>query len=529
MTIKQKYLENKLRIFRKFLILQLVISVVACFVLISCSTGTNAHNNFSPKQMTILYINDLHGHLMPFTRFYKDKHPTGGVARLAAMIKNVEEENLSRGIDTLLLSAGDNFQGTPMSTAFNGQVEFEVFNKIGLDATVVGNHDFDYGYERLKELQQIASFPLLSANIYKSHNSDMEFKPYVIKKLPNGLKVGIIGLSTMETPITTHPLNVSTLRFSRPELAMQRYVKHVDSKTDVLIVLSHLGVDKDKEIARLYPEIDVIVGGHTHTKLADPIYVGRVMICQTGDNGIHLGRINLSVENDRAKMISNNLMPVAHYISEDAEVKGLVEDYNAKLSAEIGRVVGYSKDYLNGERPVVRRQETNLGNLISDLMRKRTKSDVALINSGGIRASIKQGDVTLEDVIRAFPMNNQLVTMDMTGQELYMTLSQSARLLINSPQNHPSGGFLQVSGVSFTINRRGGAENIEIAGEPVKLLKTYKVVTLDFLAAGGDGYKKLKTSANQYNTGITLQDTMVDYLVNRGFVSASVEGRIRRK
>lgn len=510
------------------ILLPVLLSLVVAVSFCSCVVNNKNENQHPSGKLTLLFFNDFHGHLMPFSRFYKDKHFSGGIARMASLIKSVENENKNSRAETLVLSGGDNLQGTPMSTAYRGEAEIKAFNAMGLDATVIGNHDFDFGYERLLELKEMAKFPILSANIYQINNSDLAFLPYVLRRLPNGLTVGIIGLSTIETPITTHPLNVEALRFSRPELAMQRYIDVIDSRTDVIVVLSHLGVDTDKEIARMYPEVDVILGGHTHTKLAEPIFIGKTMICQTGDNGVHLGRLDLDVKNDRATMIRHDLMPVAHYVKEDAEVKALMDDYHDRLDAEISKVIGTAENFLDGERPKVRKEETNLGDLIADLMRLRTNADVALINSGAIRSSINKGEVKFEDVIRAFPMNNQLISMDISGQDLYLILSQSARLLISSPLNHPSGGFLQVSGVSFKINNKGGIEDLKVKGKAIKLVKTYKIVTLDFLASGGDGYRILKNAKNKYDTGITLQDTLIEYFKKHGSVSAKKDGRIAK-
>lgn len=479
-----------------------------------------------PKHLTLLYFGDLHGHLLPFKRYYEDKELSGGFARLAHLVKDTRARNRARNAATMLLSSGDNFQGSPLSTAYQGEAEFTVFNSIGLDATVVGNHDFDFGAHNLYDLINRADFPILSANTYYLTGSDLVFDPYVILRTPNGLRVGIIGLTTPETSITTHPAHVANLRFTRPELALQQFLERVRKRADVVVVLSHLGIQEDKRLAGLFPGIDVIIGGHSHSILSSPIVVGNVIVTHAGENGLYLGRLDLEVTRGSVRMVAQQLLPVGNHVPEDEPTKAVIESFSVKLSAELSRVVGESACLLDGERNRIRTRETNLGDLIADLMRLRTRVDVALINSGAIRSSIHPGPITLEDVINAFPMNNQIVTMEMSGRDLYLTLKRSAVGLAESTPTAPFGGFLQVSGLTYEI-RGGDVRAIRVGGEPLNLYKTYRVVALDFLVAGGDGYREVKQAHNHYHTGITVQDLLLDHLRLRPVLDAETDGRIR--
>ena len=480
-----------------------------------------------PKKITILYFNDLHGHLAPFKRKYSTRELSGGFARLGYLVKKIRKENANKGIDTLVFSAGDNFQGTPMSTAFKGEAEFSAFNELMIDAAAVGNHDFDYSADNLFELAKMARFPIISATVYQLNGSEAVFKPDLILTTKNGIKVGMIGLTTPETPITTHPRNVFDLRFVEPPLAMQRHFEKLKKQSDILIALSHLGLDEDRKLAGLYPGLDLIIGGHTHSILPEPLKVGEVLIAQAGDRGLYLGRLDLEVEKRNVKVLSAQLISVDSSIPEDPGLKALVDSYSKMLSAEIGRVIGQTEVFLDGERGNIRTRETNLGNFIADLMRIRTNTDISFINGGAIRASLMPGEITLEDVMRVFPMNDDIIMLELSGEDIYFILKRSIQGLLSKGPDALFGGFLQVSGISFMV-KDWKVTNIRINGEALNLFKTYSVATGDFLASGGDGYKEFKQGRHKYNTGITFRDIFVNYLREHRTIKAKTDGRIVR-
>ncbi|RJO64376.1 MAG: bifunctional metallophosphatase/5'-nucleotidase [Myxococcales bacterium] len=478
------------------------------------------------RQLAILYFGDFHGHLTPFTRFYGDAEKSGGFARLARLIKDIRAKNAAEGVDTLVVSSGDNIQGTPLSTAFRGEAEIAAFNLLGLDASAIGNHEFDFGADRLLQLIEQAKFPFLSASIYEFNGPDLIFKPYLKRKMANGLRVGLIGLTTPETPITTHPANVAAYRFAYPPLSLQRYLPQVQRDTDLVILLSHLGIGDDKTMANEFPGIGVIIGGHTHTLLAEPLLQNGVLIAHAGDRGLYLGRLDVEVMQGRARMISHRLIPIRHGMPEDPEMAALVGSYDRRLSAEIARVVGQSAVFLDGERESVRTQETNLGSLIADLIRLQAEADVAVINSGAIRSSIQPGPVTLGDVISALPMDNHVVRLEVTGEQLLLVLARSIKGRLTCPPGQYFGGFLQVSGLRFGI-QNGLLKDVQVNGAPLVLSKTYRLATNDFLAAGGDGYKELKEAASYYDTGVTLRDLFVNFVAKKGVIATTADGRIR--
>jgi len=210
--------------------------------------------------ITILHFNDLHGYLEPFKVSQDSEETIGGIARIATLVKRISAEQP----DTILLNAGDSVHGTNIANLFLGESVIEALNMLGVDATAIGNHDFNYGLERLKNLIEKASFPFLSANLEYKDGTPIDFiKPYVIEEV-GGIEVGIIGLTTPETVYLTHPKNVENLQFLDLVETASIAVEEIGDEVDLLVVLAHLETKEDEEVAEETPGLDVIVGGHTH-------------------------------------------------------------------------------------------------------------------------------------------------------------------------------------------------------------------------------------------------------------------------
>ena len=477
-------------------------------------------------ELTILYFNDFHGQVEPFRKGFTDEHDVGGLSRLAGVVKKIREENKRKGVPLLALVAGDFLQGSTLSTAFQGRAELDMLNDMGLDALTIGNHEFDYGLGNLLELREMALFPMISATVYKKANNELLFEPTVLKTLPNGLRVGILGLTTDETRVTTNPKNVESLRFADPALAMQRYLPELDARVDLVIALSHVGYEKDLQMARQFPEADVILGGHSHTLLSTPKRVGDVVLSQAGDRGVHLGRLDLKIHRKQVELVSASMIPITENVPKDPQAETIAQAYIARLGEQLKKVVGNAAVFLDADRPQVRMQETNLGSFSADLMRRFAQTDVALLNGGAIRSSMQPGPITLGDIVRVFPMNNAVVTCKLDGLNLLRTLRYSVHRLTERHEDPQFGGFLQVSGLRFRL-RNGAVTDVTINGVALDPDHVYDVATIDFLADGGDGYDMLKNAQKKYNTGQTLRDIMLDHLVNvQSNVDARTDGRI---
>ncbi len=284
-----------------------------------------------------------------------------------------------------MISAGDMIQGNNWANLFQGESVIELVNEIRFDAMVLGNHEFDFGQEVLKKRISEATFPVLGANVEGLGG----LRPYIIKDL-KGVKIAIIGVTTEDTPASTHPKNVAGLRFLSPIDTVEKYLKELKGKANVMVVLSHIGYPADRMLAERVKGIDVIVGGHTHTKITKPVKVGETLIVQAWEHGKALGVLNLTIEGGKIVEADGYLEEIKPKTDQEHQaVLNIVKKYNQKLDAVLNEPVGETEVDLDGES--VRMRETNLGNLIADIMRQVSKADMTIINGGGIRTRHQKG------------------------------------------------------------------------------------------------------------------------------------------
>ncbi|MGC9320278.1 MAG: bifunctional metallophosphatase/5'-nucleotidase, partial [Armatimonadota bacterium] len=434
-------------------------------------------------------------------------------------INEIRAANEAAGAQTLVLIAGDVLQGTPLSTVFKGEVDFVALNAMDVDAMVVGNHEFDFGMPNLHRLIEMARFPILSANIRRRADATRVF-PGTARFTVGDEMVVVVGLTTPETRITTKPSNVANLTFEEPAEVASMLAERITRTRDRLIVaLTHLGHEQDIALARGVPKLDVIVGGHSHTKVETAAQVGPSLVVQAGSYGHYLGRLDLVIDDGRVSSYDYQLIPMEASRPEDAEVRAIVEGYSARLGEAMRKVVGTAEVPLDGEREHVRSGETNLGNAITDAMRLVSGAPIALHNGGGIRASIDAGPITLGEVLQVLPFGNEVATVELTGRQLHDILHQSIAA------ERPFGGFLHVSGLRIAAE---GARIVEVTvgDEPLDLQETYLVATNAFLLEGGDGYETFTEGRNPYYVGTKLDTAFVQYISELGSIAPQEEGRI---
>jgi 2',3'-cyclic-nucleotide 2'-phosphodiesterase (5'-nucleotidase family) len=483
-------------------------------------------------ELRLLYVNDFHGFALPYKPLGSDA-ALGGAAYLAAAVDRLRREKPS-----LLLAAGDMIQGNNWANLFQGASSIELMNTMKFDAMAAGNHEFDYGLEVLRRLLSQARFPVLAANV----EGMPQLKPYVIKKVA-GLRVAIIGLVTPDTPTSTHPRNVAGLKFIEPEKALEKYRKKLSQEADFFIVLSHLGHQRERRLAEQVKGIPVVVGGHSHTRVMEPVVVDGALVVQAWEHFKALGVLDLTVEDGKIVKYQGRLLEIKPVPGQEHPgAQRVVAAYARKAEARMNVPVAEAVVDLDGEG--VRIRETNLGNLIADIVRETAGAQAALINGGGIRASIPQGQIKVKEVYDALPFDNYLVAIALTGKQLKEALEHGVSCL-----EEPAGKFPQVSGLSFTYSRAAPAgsrvKEVLVLGQPLDLTKEYAVATNDFLAAGGDGYAvfgeaikaagdfteqggMLKSSKIIYSDASRfLRDLVIDKFRGRKKISAQVEGRIK--
>ncbi len=500
-----------------------------------------------PYTLTILHTNDTHSHLEEFDSSGTSCDPGetcyGGVARRNYMINTIRKE----GGNILLVDAGDAFQGTLYFNQFHGIADLHFMNHLGYQAMAVGNHEFDLGPGPLGHFANYANFPILSANLDVSKEPALvgKIQPYTVLEI-GGEKIGLFGLTTEDVTVISNigpNVKVKDAFASAKEAVAALQSQGVDK----IVALSHLGYDLDNLLATTVAGIDVIVGGHSHTLLGtmsgavgpypNPLVspAGEpVLVVQGGQWGKYLGRLNVTFDaNGILTGYSGAPILLDASVPQDAQVLEMINTLFAPaLSTLKATVVGQTAVELVGERSKVRSQETNLGNLVCDAMLRATQSDrtqICITNGGGIRASIKAGNVTVGDILTVLPFGNSLVDMDLTGAQIIEALENGV-----SQVEAKAGRFPQVGGLRFAYNPNLPANSriikVEVwVGGKYQLLdrnKTYRIVTNNFMAGGGDGYSVLTQGTHRYDTGLLMSDAVTDYIRAYSPVNPQVEGRI---
>ena len=477
-------------------------------------------------RVTILHINDTHGHAWVFNEW---RNPNiGGFSVIATIVEEVRKEVESQGGHVIFLHAGDLNTGVPESDLQDAIPDIVALNMIGLDAMAVGNHEFDNPREVLLKQMKYADFPFLSANIVDGEGKPF-FKPYIIKDFGD-VKVAIYGLTTEETEIL-EPLYLGDLKFLNAVEVSKKLIPELRKKADVVIALVHLGWGMEHpgnyttsgQLAMRVEGIDAIIDGHSHTKMEKAKVVNGTIVVQAWELGKYVGRLDLDIENGKIVNWSWKPIPVnlKVYKGKDKEGKAIYEyvgkpykenkyvkaalDYFKKVGSEkLDTVIGETKVLLSSKE--ARKKDTNLSNLITDAMRWKTGADIAFTNGGGIRADILPGPIKIRDILTVLPFGNTLFVMKLTGEQVMKVLEYAATI----PEG--KGAYLHTSGLTWK-SKDGKVVEAYVNGEPLDPKKTYVVVTNNYMAGGGDGYEMLKEwSSLGYDTGFLLADSVIEYI-----------------
>ena len=502
------------------------------------------------KDTVILHTNDVHG------RIVEEKGVIGD-AKLATVI---EQERAKTNQTTLVVDAGDAFQGLPISNSSKGEARAKILNEMDYDAMAVGNHEFDFGLDEAKKYKEILKFPLLSSNTYVDGARLFQASTIVDKnKDVEGDEFVVIGVTTPETATKTHPKNVKGVTFTEPIEEVNKVVEEVQAKAKAegkdykhYVVLAHLGVDTTTPVAwrgstlaeslsknpLLKGKRVTVIDGHSHT-VESTTYGDNVTYNQTGSYLHNVGKITY-----KSRQLLGNPTQItaaeAKKLEANPKVASLVKDIKAKYDAENAvEVVSNSPVELNGDRENVRVRETNLGNVVADSLYQYGQTgfshptDIAVTNGGGLRETIaKDKPITKGNVIAVLPFGNTISQIQVTGQQVLDMFEKSLGSILQvdkagktvldengQPLLEPSGGFLQVSGVKvyYDTNLPSGKRILAVQVknrttglyEKLDLAKIYYLATNDFLAAGGDGYTMLGGAREE---GPSMDAAFEDYL-----------------
>ncbi len=495
------------------------------------------------RRATIIHTNDIHGRI---NHQGESDYDLG-----MGHIKSIADAYRELSDEVILLDAGDAVHGTTSVNLSEGENMIELMNELGYKALSPGNHEFNYGSDKLKELEELADFDFIASNI-EDENGDQLFNTFTEWQV-FGESIGIIGVGSQETRTTTHPNNIENITFTDEIDTVKSQINELSDQFSKFILLSHAGFGVDQEIAREIPELDLIIGGHSHTPVIGGSYVDgneRTLITQAWEHGKLIGVVHLDfddegnivqktsqlvtldsnfdeiIESLPASTVGDTDDILRFDVEEDPVVAEMLDDIQTKLEEELSVVIGSSDVHLDGERANVRTGETNLGNLITDAIRDYTNADVAFMNGGGIRASIESGDITVGDVMTVLPFINLVETVNIPGSVLLEALEHGASLY---PEQN--GALLHVSGMKYIVDatKESGSRVVyaEVGGEVLDPEKVYNVATNDFLIAGGDGYSMLEPYESDLVTGELFSDVLISYLQNQeGPIAPKVEGRM---
>ena len=550
--------------------LALLLALMMCLSLLTIgglAAGAEFLDGVDGK-LVIIHTNDVHGRDVANSSQY-------GTAAVAQLKKDFE----AAGAQVLLLSAGDAIQGLPLVNYDFGATAIEFLSLAGYDALSPGNHEFDWGAQNLFDILENANFPVLSANIIFTEGNEyggiaggLVFPGNEIFEL-GGLKVGVFGLTTPETYTKAHPDKVKGIAFLQGKEMFDAAQKQVDFLTaegcDIIICLGHLGIDDESmgnrslDLIEAVDGIDLFIDGHSHTVLANGRQVGSTLLASAGTA---LANIGVVVYDPGDGSLTASLLGIAGgvkaYDGLDEELNAIINARNAEVEEELKAVIGTTENLLLGVQPEIRSIETNLGNFATDALlwcaRKvlgEGNVDAAITNGGGIRASIPSVagatfpyNITMKDMVTVFPFGNTVATVEVTGAQLLEALEAAT---FSSPG--VVGAFPQVSGIEFEIhnynpyergeqysgstyyapaNPGSRVKNVKVGGEPLDLAKTYVLATNDFTAAGGDTYSVFKDKSGGLNTGVAMEQALMDYLAEElggvlGAKYAGPQGRIK--
>lgn len=512
----------------KYFVFAVLTFLLSANILYSQKTDSKSNNT---KELTILHWNDLHARNLPYKVSKKDNSESylvGGISNMLGYINKYRDNN------TLLLNAGDDFQGSPISTITKGRSQIELLNLFGLDAFVIGNHEYDYGQFSLDSALMKANFDYLSANVYLNSLHKTAGKPFVIKTI-DGVKCGIIGITALDLMTLTVPKNVSDVKMLNTDSVITSAIKILKKKKcDLIILLTHVGVDNDKVLAeKFHKDVDIIIGGHSHTPLFDPEIVDGVIIAQAGSYSRWLGKIILKVDTKKDTILKfqseliETKMDSSIY---DRKAEEKVESMIASIQGDLMRVIGtLETDWKKGYST-----ESNIGQWEADAVRKKLGTDVTFLNAGGIRKDLSKGSITVNDIWEINPFGNTIVTFVLSGKALKQMIKNNIKSYVKEIDEKVSSDMIIVSGLKVVYDSKKVLEGsddfilqLKINDEDIDDSKNYTVSTNNYV---GSQIKKyfgdIPENIVIYDTNIIDRDLLIEAVEEQKSINSVLEKRI---
>jgi 5'-nucleotidase/UDP-sugar diphosphatase len=500
------------------------VKATACLVVLSIVFLTFFPARISAQQvpLTILHTNDTHGHLLPFSypsvvppgselAALKVRRDIGGIARRATLVKRLREELGRRGTTVWLVDAGDFTDGTPFTIEYHGAADIAAMNAAGYTFGTLGNHEFNNPLERMRLLLGQFTYPILNANAVETASGGLLARASEIRKL-GPLKIGIFGIVTHEA--RTYPAGRESVTIADEIETAQRMTKTLRPQANIILLISHAGEEMDEQIAKAAPGIDIIVGGHSHSRLPSgefmwrsdelkPKEVNGTIIVQAHKWGGEVGRLDLLFDRDergawRVERFRSRLIPVTPDIGEDKSVAAVVDRFWKPIAARYGEIIGQAAGDFSQ-----RGDDLEPHNLVTDAIRETIGTEVVLEDDSSLQAPLIRGNITAGDLAMMDPYDNTIVTFKMAGRQLKEILVKE----------RPA-----VSGLRYRLEN-GVLSEVTVGGQPIDESRLYTVATNSFYAAIA------MKGVEVVNTKRLRREMIANYIHTKGVVRPLFDGR----
>ena len=505
-------------------------------IIIALLTLTLAGYGQTTVKIAILHTNDHHGRLEAFD--IVGQKNVGGMAARLTLVNTIRRQLPARNSGMLLLDCGDINTGEPVSDILLAEPDVKLMNLIGYDAMAVGNHEFDLPLPKLLEQSRIANFPYLGANVFYRDSGKRVFSAWKLFTI-HGVRIAVIGAVTAKVPDISTCGNDPRLEFRDPEQVLPEILRKLRPRADFIVVLIHLEHPEVLQLAAKFPQVDIFIGGHTHLPISRPVKVGtKTLVTEAGAYGLMVGRFDLTFIDRQLhhwdyQLIGVNLSqpirdedgnilcrPYPKKFAAAPQVKRFLAPYLARTEKLLGQEIGSATADIPKAMRSLRPHSSPLGNLIADAIREFSKSDIALQNTGGVRADLLKGPITHRTIRQILPFANSVIIYRLTGKQV-MDIFRT--MIANGPGQ---GGVLEVSGITLRIENQRIFE-VKVGSKPIVADAIYKVAVNSFLASGGDGYQLFKKFSDKLDSGFYLAPILTNYIKKHTPISPCTEFRMR--
>lgn len=474
--------------------------LIGLILFLSLSSGAQAA---SERTLTLLFTNDTHNRLESFHDVELDKN-VGGIIRRSRYFEEIRKQNPM----SLILDAGDAFQGTPYYNFYLGEADIRAMNLMGYDVMTVGNHDMDNGIENLKKQTQYAQFPLLNANIIDQKTGLLIFRPFHIFDV-HGIKVAVIGLISEHAWQAVATSNKEGYAIKDPFTVANELVSQLRPQVDLIISLNHMGIWDDEILPQKVAGIDIILGGHSHTMMKEAKLIkngnqngiGGTLMQHAFTKGVYVGRLDITLDEEGQITHYDTKAILVDERFDPRPLEDMLHKYGEKLEKSMGEVIGTASASMSTEGKY--NGPFALGSLLADMIKESADAEVGIMNTGGVRSGLLKGPISVGAVYEIMPFDNAVSTLEMQGKEL-------KKIVIENTQRLGVSKNMQFSGLVYQINGKNVTE-IKINGKKLEMERWYTIAAPDYVVLGNEAIS-FESGRKIRQTGQLIRDIMIQYI-----------------